>query len=227
MRTTSLRRPALVGVTMAMGLSLAACGGASNTASSTATKAAGAAKSAKAAVASKSPMSAMKSSAPAMAGMGKTFGSACTAVPKTGKGSFMGMATDPVATAASNNPVLSNLVGAVKAAGLVDTLNGAKDITVFAPYNGAFAKLPKATLNAAMKDPKGLLTKVLTYHVVAGRLSPEKLAGTHKTLAGGTIQVTGSGSSFKVNGNANVICGNVQTANATVYIIDRVLLAKS
>ena len=77
---------------------------------------------------------------------------ACTAVPKDGKGSFNGMATDPVATAASNNPVLSTLVTAVKAAGLVDTLNSAPAITVFAPTNDAFAKIPANTLN---KGPRG------------------------------------------------------------------------
>ena len=87
----------------------------------------------------------------------------------------------------------------------------------------AFAAVPKATMDAAMKDPKGLLTKVLTNHVVPGKLTPETLAGEHKTLGGGTITVTGSGEAFKV-GEANVICGNVQTANATVYIIDGVLL---
>lgn len=151
------------------------------------------------------------------------FGPACSAVPATGKGSFSGMATEPVATAASNNPVLSQLVSAVGAAGLASTLNSAKDITVFAPTNDAFAALPKATLDAAMKDPKGLLTKVLTNHVVAGRLSPDLLAGEHKTLAGTTITVTGSAPDLMV-GAAKVACGNVQTANATVYIIDQVLL---
>jgi uncharacterized surface protein with fasciclin (FAS1) repeats len=153
----------------------------------------------------------------------KPFGAGCAAVPADGKGSFSGMATDPVATAASNNPVLSTLVTAVTEAGLGETLNSAKDITVFAPSNDAFAAVPKATMDAAMKDPKGLLTKVLTNHVVPGKLTPEMLAGEHKTLGGGTIKVTGSGESFKV-GEANVICGNVQTANATVYIIDGVLL---
>jgi uncharacterized surface protein with fasciclin (FAS1) repeats len=153
------------------------------------------------------------------------FGAGCSAVPTSGKGSFDGMATDPVATAASNNPVLSTLVGAVGKAGLGDTLNSAQDITVFAPTNDAFAAVPKATLDAAMKDPKGLLTKVLTNHVVQGRLTPDQLAGDHKTLAGTTITVSGSGESFKV-GEANVVCGNVQTANATVYIIDSVLLPK-
>ena len=154
------------------------------------------------------------------------FGPACSAVPASGAGSFMGMAQDPVATAASNNPVLSSLVGAVKEAGLVDTLNSADGITVFAPTDAAFSALPKATLDAAMADPKGLLTSVLAYHVVEGRLSPEMLAGTHKTLQGGTLEIAGTGDAFKVNGQSSVVCGNVQTANATVYIIDNVLMPK-
>jgi hypothetical protein len=92
--------------------------------------------------------------------------------------------------------------------------------------DAAFSALPKATLDAAMADPKGLLTSVLAYHVVEGKLSPEMLAGTHRTLQGGTIEITGSGENFKVNGQSGVVCGNVQTANATVYIIDNVLLPK-
>jgi len=155
---------------------------------------------------------------------GTTFGAACSAVPTSGAGSFQGMATAPVATAASNNPVLSTLVTAVTAAKLGDTLNGAKDITVFAPTNDAFAAMDKATLDSAMADPSGLLSKVLTYHVVQGRLTPEMLAGTHKTLNGADLTVEGSGQDFTVNGKAMVVCGNVQTANATVYIIDGVPL---
>ena len=155
---------------------------------------------------------------------GAVFGSACAAVPKDGPGSFDGMALDPVATAASNNPALSTLVTAVTKAGLVDTLNSADGITVFAPTNDAFGALPKATLDKALGDPKGLLTTVLTYHVVAGRLSPEQLAGQHTTLQGDTITVAGSGEDFTVNGNAKVVCGNVLTANATVYLVDNVLL---
>ena len=137
------------------------------------------------------------------------------------------MALDPVATAASNNEALSTLVTAVGAAGLGETLNTTADLTVFAPTNDAFEALDKATLDAALADPKGLLTTVLTYHVVAGRLAPDQLAGTHETLQGGTIEVTGSGEDFTVNGTAKVVCGNVQTKNATVYIIDGVLLPKS
>jgi uncharacterized surface protein with fasciclin (FAS1) repeats len=164
---------------------------------------------------------------PPTAAAGTSFGPACSAVPASGAGSFAGMATDPVATAASNNPVLSTLVSAVKEAGLVDTLNSAEQITVFAPTNDAFSALPKATMDKAMGDPKGLLTTVLSYHVVEGRLSPEMLAGTHKTLEGGTLEISGSGEDFKVNGASSVVCGNVQTANATVYLIDNVLMPKS
>ena len=162
--------------------------------------------------------------APSEAPMNESFGAGCSAVPADGAGSFEGMAMDPVATAASNNPVLSSLVTLVSEADLVDTLNSAEDITVFAPANDAIAGLPKKTAEAAMADPSGLLTEVLTYHVVPGRLAPEDLAGTHKTLQGSTLEVSGSGEDFKVNGDAGVICGNVQTANATVYIIDGVLL---
>ena len=154
----------------------------------------------------------------------ENFGPGCAAVPTSGAGSFAGMAQDPAATAASNNPALSTLVTAVTKAGLGDTLNTAKDITVFAPADSAFAAMDQATLTAALADPKGLLTKVLTYHVVAGRLTPDMLAGTHTTLQGGTLTVAGSGEDFTVNGTAKVVCGNVHTANATVYIIDGVLL---
>lgn len=151
------------------------------------------------------------------------FGDGCAAVPEDGKGSFDGMAEDPVATAAGNNPALSTLVGAVKKAELASTLNSAEDITVFAPTNDAFDAMDPATLDKAMNDPKGLLSTVLTHHVVEGRLAPEDLAGTHSTLAGDEVTVEGSDEDFTV-GDAQVVCGNVQTANATVYIIDGVLM---
>jgi len=155
------------------------------------------------------------------------FGAACSAVPASGAGSLEALAQDPVATAASNTPELSTLVTAVKKADLVGTLNSAEGITVFAPTNDAFGALPKATLDKALGDPKGLLTTVLTYHVVQGQLAPDQLAGSHKTLQGGTLEVTGSGEDFTVNGNSSVVCGDIQTANATVYLIDQVLLPKS
>ena len=154
------------------------------------------------------------------------FGAACSKVPTTGKGSFDGMAKEPVATAASANPLLKTLVKAVGEAGLGDTLNTTDDITVFAPTDDAFKAMDQKTLAKAMGDKK-LLTTVLTLHVVPGRLSPDELAGSHKTLQGGTIEVKGSGEDFTVGPKAKVLCGNVQTANATVYIIDQVLLPSS
>lgn len=152
------------------------------------------------------------------------FGPACADVPEDGPGSFDGMAQDPVATAASNNPALSTLVTAVVEADLVDTLNGAEDITVFAPADPAFEALPEADLNALLADQEAL-TEVLTYHVVEGRQSPSDLeSGDFTSLQGGQVSASGSGEDFTINGEAAVICGNVQTDNATVYIIDTVLM---
>ncbi|MGW4877705.1 fasciclin domain-containing protein [Streptomyces sp. NPDC004262] len=155
------------------------------------------------------------------------FGPACSGVPKSGAGSFDGMAKDPVATAASNNPALSTLVTAVKKAGLVDTLNNAQGITVFAPTNDAFAKIPKATLDKVLAD-KAQLTKILTYHVVGQPLAPKDLAkGSFDTLEKAKLTTSGSGESYTVNDSAKVVCGNVKTANANVYIIDTVLMPSS
>ena len=170
------------------------------------------------------------SSMPASSGTTTTssdFGSGCASVPKTGAGSFTGMSTAPVATAASANPLLSTLVTAVEKAGLVDTLNSASGITVFAPDNAAFAKIPAATLSKVLAD-KAELTKILTYHVVAGRYTPAQLAaGTPlKTLEGATVSPSMMGGTYEVN-SADVVCGNVQTANATVYIINTVLMPPS
>jgi uncharacterized surface protein with fasciclin (FAS1) repeats len=158
------------------------------------------------------------------------FGAGCSAVPADGAGSFDGMAQDPVATAASNNPALSTLVTAVGKAGLGDSLNSAQDITVLAPANPAFEAVPADALNALLAD-KAKLTAVLTHHVIEGRLAPDELAGTHTTLAGDEVTIEGSGEDFTVAADgtvlgtmaAGVICGNIQTANATVYIIDQVL----
>jgi uncharacterized surface protein with fasciclin (FAS1) repeats len=150
------------------------------------------------------------------------FGPGCAGVPTSGEGSVEGMADDPVATAASNNPLLETLVTAVGEAELVDTLNSAEALTVFAPTNDAFAAIPKKDLNALLAD-KEALTTVLTHHVVGERLSPEDVAGEHETLAGDMLTVEGEGEEFTI-GEASVVCGNVQTANATVYVVDQVLM---
>lgn len=143
-----------------------------------------------------------------------------------GAGSVEGMAMDPVATAASNNPMLTTLTSAVSGelnpdVDLVDTLNG-DEFTVFAPVDDAFAAIPEADLNAVVEDAD-TLSSVLTYHVVPGQISPEEIEGTHTTVQGEDLEVTGSGDEMTVN-DAQVICGGVQTANATVYLVDSVLM---
>jgi uncharacterized surface protein with fasciclin (FAS1) repeats len=144
----------------------------------------------------------------------------------TGPGSVAGMAQDPVATAASNNPMLSTLTSALSGklnprVNLVDTLNSGQ-FTVFAPTNAAFDKLPAATIEA-LKTDATLLNSILTYHVVSGQSSPSKVDGTRKTLQGADVTVMGGGSALMVN-NAGLVCGGVHTANATVYMIDTVLM---
>jgi len=145
-----------------------------------------------------------------------------------GPGSVAGMAMDPVATAASNNPMLTTLTAAVSGGlnpevNLVDTLNGG-EFTVFAPTDEAFAKLDPATVET-LKTDAPLLTSILTYHVVPGQADPAQIVGDHQTVQGGTVNVTGGGQDLKVN-DASVVCGGVQTANATVYMIDTVLMPR-
>jgi uncharacterized surface protein with fasciclin (FAS1) repeats len=160
-------------------------------------------------------------------------GPSCTAYAEkvpTGPGSVAGMAMDPVAVAASNNPMLTTLTKAISGqvnpeVNLVDTLNGG-EFTVFAPTDDAFAKIDPATMEK-LKTDKDLLTKILTYHVVPGQASPAQVVGTHKTVEGSDVTVTGMGmgmgTDLKVN-DASVVCGGVSTANAQVYMIDTVLM---
>lgn len=143
-----------------------------------------------------------------------------------GAGSIQGMSQDPVAVAASNNPMLTTLVAAVSGqlnpdVNLVDTLNG-DEFTVFAPVDDAFAMIDPATIEA-LKTDAATLSSILTYHVVPGQVEPADIEGMHTTVQGADLEVTGSGDEWMVN-DANIICGGVQTANATVYLIDSVLM---
>lgn len=147
----------------------------------------------------------------------------------TGPGSVTGMAQAPVAVAASNNPQLTTLTAALSGklnpdVNLVDTLNGG-EFTVFAPTDAAFARIDPATIDK-LKTDSDLLTSILTYHVVPGQAGPDQVIGAHKTLQGGEVTVTGMGNDLKVN-DAGVVCGGVPTANATVYLIDTVLMPPS
>ena len=122
--------------------------------------------------------------------------------------------------------MLKTLVAAVSGqlnpdVNLVDTLNGG-EFTVFAPVDDAFAKIDPATIES-LKTDSATLSSILTYHVVPGQIEPADIAGMHKTVEGADLDVTGSGDMWMVNG-ANILCGGVQTANATVYLIDSVLM---
>ena len=169
---------------------------------------------------------------PSAAPASDLIGSGCAdyaAAHPNGPASVAGMAQDPVATAASNNPLLSTLTSALSgklnpAVNLVDTLNNGQ-YTVFAPTNAAFDKLPPATLDE-LKTNAEKLKSILTFHVVQGQASPAKVDGMHKTLQGAEVNVVGQGNDLKVN-DAGLVCGGVHTANATVYMIDTVLVPPS
>jgi uncharacterized surface protein with fasciclin (FAS1) repeats len=208
---TLTRRTLAVGTAAVAALGLAACSSGSSGSTS----------------ASSSPAMAATTAA-AAASDSSLVGPGCAAyatqVP-SGAGSVEGMSQDPLATAASNNPLLTTLTAAVSGklnpkVNLVDTLNGG-EFTVFAPVDDAFKKVPAKTIDSLKTNTKAL-TSLLTYHVVAGELSPSKVVGEQTSVEGAKVDVTGSGNSLKVNG-ANVICGGVKTANATVYLIDSVL----
>lgn len=227
----STKRPALafVGLTAAALLGLTACGGSSTSSTPASSSAAAPSSAAPSSVAPSPSSSAMASTAmdPARDLVGPGCAGYASQVPD-GAGSVTGMAQDPVAVAASNNPLLKTLTAAVSGklnpkVDLVSTLNGS-EFTVFAPVDDAFAKIDPATIET-LKTDDALLSKILTYHVVPGQLSPDKIAGTHKTVQGGEVTVAGSKDALTVDG-AKVICGGVHTANATVYLVDSVLMPK-
>lgn len=220
----------VAGVAAAALLSLTACGG-SGSASGSSASSAPMSSSPSSSMASPSASASASSSAGMMDPAANLVGPGCAAYAKqvpTGAGSVEGMALDPVAVAASNNPILTTLTAAVSGklnpkVDLVDTLNGG-EFTVFAPVDDAFKKIDAATIET-LKTDDALLSKILTYHVVPGQITPDKIAGTHATVQGGSVTVTGSKDALKVDG-ANVVCGGVKTKNATVYLIDSVLMPK-
>lgn len=160
------------------------------------------------------------------------FGPACDQVPQQGPGSAQGMVNDPVATAASHNPLLTTLTKAVTTANLVDTLNNAPAITVFAPADPAFAALEaqhpgiltQLTTAPNVTSPDSQLAKTLTYHVVGQRYDTAGIvaAGTLPSLEGAKLTIGGTSTAPTVNG-APVLCGNIPTKNATVFVIGQVL----
>ncbi|EMD23181.1 fasciclin domain-containing protein [Amycolatopsis azurea] len=154
------------------------------------------------------------------------FGPACSQLPQgSAPGSLDSMGPQPVASAASTNPLLTKLVAAVKATNLVDTLNSQQAITVFAPADPAFQALGDAKFNELAGKPDEL-APILQYHVVGKRYDAKGLESAKSleslNTAGGPLKIEGSGDSLTVNG-AKVLCGNIPTKNATVFVIDKVL----
>jgi len=141
---------------------------------------------------------------------------------------------------AVNSKDHTTLVAAVKAAGLVETLKGPGPFTVFAPTNAAFAALPAGTVDSLLKpESKAALTKVLTYHVVAGKVDAAALTkaitagggkAMLKTVSGGTLTATASGGKVMVmdesGGSATVTTADVMQSNGVIHVVDKVLLPK-
>ncbi|WP_086694715.1 fasciclin domain-containing protein [Streptomyces recifensis] len=147
-----------------------------------------------------------------------TFGPGCSALSQKAD-----TAKDKVVDAAAAYPQLSQLVSAAVRAHLTDTLNNKSAVTVFAPNNDAFKKVTTSQLSSLLNN-EGQLKKVLTYHVVDKQITPDQLSnGSFTTVEGGKLTTSGSGTDFKVNGKANIVCGNIKAANATIYVVDSVL----
>ena len=219
MRATDACRPCfgptgLVMIAAAVALTATAC--ASTASSTSAAPPASSATTATTPQAAASPSESMTETA-------GTIGTDCGMIPAAGMGSMHGMAMDPVVIAASHNPLITTLAAEIMKADLTATLNTAKSITVFAPDTQAFKNLTAHDM--AMMSGMTELAKVLKYHVVTGHITPAELAHgmTLTTLEGSQLKTSRMGSVYEVN-NADVTCGNLHTANATVYIINTVLM---
>lgn len=136
-------------------------------------------------------------------------------------------ADETVVAIAAGNADFSTLVAAVKAAGLVDTLNGAGPFTIFAPTNAAFAKLPKGTVEELLKpENKAKLTAILTYHVVAGKvMAADVKTMMAKTVQGGSLDIKVADGGVTVNG-AKVVKTDIVGSNGVIHVIDSVLMPK-
>ena len=212
-------RIAGLGVTAVAALALSACGSSTDSGSSASSNA-------------PAPAAPMSSSMASGASDGVTtnadvFGPACSQLPQgSAAGSLDSMGPQPVASAASTNPLLTKLVAAVKATNLVDTLNSQSAITVFAPADPAFAALGDAKFTELANNPSQL-APILQYHVLPKRYDAKGLAAaggevTSLDTAGGPLKIEGTGDNMTVNG-AKILCGNIPTKNATVFVIDKVL----
>ena len=231
MQSSKKMRITLIGMLASLSLVAAACGDDEETTDAAGDATSEATEAATEATESESESESESEMGSEAAGGGMTLeegpvGPACASIPEEGEGSFSGMADDPAATAASNNPELSTLVTAVTEAGLVDTLNSEGPFTIFAPANSAFAKIPEADMSAVMAD-KDTLTSILTLHVVPGEvLDGAALSEMDSvpTVNGEEITIAPAGGSLEVNGQAQVVCANIEVGNGVVHIIDSVMM---
>lgn len=200
-------RPAAVAALAGLALAVAACGS-SNTTSATPTGGAG-------------PQ--VPSPSPATPGTAARIGADCGMIPAHGSGSISSMSTQQAITAAAGNPQLSVFIAAVRTAGLDKTLNARHAYTLMIPANSAFASLSKTQITHLHNS--GDLLNIVRYHAVKARVSPQQFASGAKpaTLQGKPLTLSKAGSTYEVN-DATVLCGNIKTANATVYIVSKVLL---
>ena len=130
---------------------------------------------------------------------------------------------------AANNADFSTLVAAVKAAGLAETLSGSGPFTVFAPTNAAFAKLPEGTVESLLKpENKAELVKILTYHVVPGKVMSKQVVKLDKakTVEGSEVAIAVSGGTVTVDG-AKVVKADINSSNGVIHVIDAVILPKN
>lgn len=226
----STRRGVVTGAVASLSLLLASCGGGEQGDQSGGQSGGQDQAASQSQVNQQMPQGGSQEMAPGVTTAEDVYGPGCSQVPTdpNNEGSVQGMIDDPVGTAASNNPLLTSLTKAVQTAGLVDTLNKPEaQYTVFAPADPAFEALPADTLTALLNDPakKEQLRNILTYHVVPERMDAAALgeAGTVETVQGEQVTIEGSGRDITVSG-AKVLCGNVPTANATVFVVDEVLM---
>jgi uncharacterized surface protein with fasciclin (FAS1) repeats len=154
-------------------------------------------------------------------------GPACARFPANGQDSLAAIAKQPAGTAMSHVPGLSSMVAAIDAAGLLDDLDGRGPLTIFAPVNAAFDAIPPADLDAMLTDTNAL-NSILLYHAVAGdRLSSAELAEADKvaTIEGQDLIFADTRGRLTINGRqARVVCADIPTANATIHLIDALLM---
>ncbi len=162
-----------------------------------------------------------------LAACGSDSDTATTAAPTTEASTdTTAAAAGDIVAVASGNPDFSTLVAAVQAAGLVETLQGPGPFTVFAPTNEAFAALPAGLVDKLLlPENKETLAKILTYHVVAGKvMAADVKAGDVPSVEGSNITVTVDGGTVKLNDSATVVATDVAASNGVIHVIDAVIL---